>query len=337
MDGLRVDAVHALVDGSATHILEQVAREVEDLEAILQRHLVVVAESDLNDPRVVRSRDAGGYGCHAQWSDDFHHALHTVLTGERSGYYGDFGTLSQLGDALRHGFVYRGQYSQHRRRVHGRPATGVPGWRFVVAAQTHDQVGNRARGERLAHLTSPGRLKIAAALLLCGPFVPLLFQGEEWGASTPFLFFTGHEDPELARAVRDGRRRELAALGWDPETVPDPQARGTFERSLRWSERSHGACRDLLDWYRRLIALRRDTPALRRGRQDDLHAVCDERAGTLIVRRNEIAVACNLSGTTATIDVQGIRGLLLKSTDEIRREGDALSLPQDSVAVLSLA
>ena len=167
---------------------------------------MLIAESDLNDPRVVRAREAGGYGIDAQWSDDFHHALHAVITGERSGYYEDFGTLAHLARALQEAFVYAGTHSPHRQRVHGRPPHDVPGWRFVVAAQNHDQVGNRATGERLSHLVSTSRLKIAAALLLTAPFVPMLFQGEEWGASSPFQYFTAHEDEELG-----GRCRRAAA------------------------------------------------------------------------------------------------------------------------------
>ena len=180
-DGLRLDAVHALIDNSACHFLEQLSGEVDALEAVLGRHLVLVAESDLNDPRVIRAREAAGYGIDAQWSDDFHHALHAVITGERSGYYEDFGTLAHFATALEEAFVYAGAHSPHRQRIHGRRLHDVPGWRLVVAAQNHDQVGNRATGERLSHLVSIKRLKIAAALLLTAPFVPLLFQGEEWG------------------------------------------------------------------------------------------------------------------------------------------------------------
>ncbi|HUF91415.1 MAG TPA: malto-oligosyltrehalose trehalohydrolase, partial [Candidatus Limnocylindria bacterium] len=236
-DGLRLDAVHAFIDTSAVHILEQLAAEVDALEATLGRHLVLIAESDLNDPRVVRGREAGGHGMDAQWSDDFHHALHVALTGERGGYYEDFESLRHLAEALEHTFVYRGTYSAHRRRTHGRPPDGLPPARFVHCMQNHDQVGNRAGGERSSHLMSVGRLKIAAALVLVPPYVPLLFQGEEWGATAPFQYFTEHEDPGLGRAVSEGRRREFAGFGWQPEDVPDPQAPETFLRSrLDWSE-----------------------------------------------------------------------------------------------------
>jgi maltooligosyltrehalose trehalohydrolase len=223
MDGLRLDAVHALIDTSAVHFLEQLAAEVQALAAQLGRHLVLIAESDLNDPRLVRPPEVGGYGVAAQWSDDFHHALHAVLTGERAGYYEDFGTLADLAQALTCAFVYDGRYSRFRDRRHGRPATGLSGHRFFGYLQNHDQIGNRAKGERSSHLISPGRLKIAAGLVLTSPFVPLLFQGEEWGASTPFQYFTDHEDPELGRAVSEGRRSEFSAFAWSAEEVPDPQ------------------------------------------------------------------------------------------------------------------
>jgi maltooligosyltrehalose trehalohydrolase len=185
LDGLRLDAVHALMDTSAVHFLEQLAAEVQTLEAHLGRHLVLIAESDLNDPRVVRPSEIGGYGLAAQWSDDFHHALHSVLTGERAGYYGDFGAPADLAQALTKAFVYDGRYSTFRQRRHGRPATGLSGYRFLGYLQNHDQIGNRAKGDRSSHLISTGRLEIAAALVLTSPFVPLLFHGEEWGASTP--------------------------------------------------------------------------------------------------------------------------------------------------------
>jgi maltooligosyltrehalose trehalohydrolase len=186
VDGLRLDAVHAIVDTSAVHLLEQLGQAVEDLAAATGRHLFLVAESDLNDPRIVRRREVGGYGMDAQWSDDFHHALHAALTGERDGYYADFGSLGHLATALRRGFVYAGEYAPFRDRRHGRLDPTLPGHRLLGFAQNHDQVGNRALGERSAALVSPERLQVAAALVLTAPFVPMLFAGEEWGARTPF-------------------------------------------------------------------------------------------------------------------------------------------------------
>ena len=212
VDGLRLDAVHAIFDESAVHILEEVSAAVERLAIELKRDLWLIAESDRNDPRICRPREQHGYGIDACWDDDFHHALHTVLTGESQGYYLDFGRVSQLAKAFRDGYVFDGQFSDFRQRRHGRPAGDLPGESFVCCLQNHDQVGNRAFGDRISALIGPDLQKVGAALVLLSPFVPMLFQGEEWGASTPFLYFTDHPDPELGRAVREGRRREFPVL-----------------------------------------------------------------------------------------------------------------------------
>src|SRR5262249_21171403 len=251
-----------------------------------------------NDPRFVRSRDAGGYGLGAAWADEWHHALHATLTGDVSGYYEDFGPLPLLAKALRQAWVYDGTYSPYRRRAHGRPPVGLSGGHFVVATQNHDQVGNRAAGERSSALMSDGRLRVAAALLLTSPFVPLLFQGEEWGATTPFQYFTGHDDPGLGQAVSQGRRAEVSALGWAPDAVPAPQDPATFERSrLDWTEPGSGRHAGLLAWYRRLIALRRQVPALTDPRLDRVQTQCDPEGGWLIVRRGPVMVAANLGAS----------------------------------------
>ena len=269
VDGLRVDAVHAMFDRSAFPILEELASEVRALEAERGRPAILIAENDLNDPRIVRAPAAGGYGFDAQWNEDFHHALHAVLTGERMGYYGDFGALGDVTTALTQGFVYAGRHSAYRGRRHGRPATGVGGHAFIGCLQNHDQVGNRACGDRLSQLVSAGRLRIGAALVLTAPFVPMLFQGEEWGATTPFLYFTDHEEPELGRAVSEGRRREFAAFGWDPSQIPDPQSPATYEASkLDWSEPHRAPHAAMLAWHRQLIGLRRRCPDLSDGRLD---------------------------------------------------------------------
>jgi len=305
-DGLRIDAVHALVDTSAMHLLEELGLEVEALSAQLGRSLFLIAESDLNDPRIVARREVGGYGMDAQWSDDFHHALHTVLTGERSGYYQDFGSLEQLATALRRAFVYAGDFAPERGRRHGRVPAGIPGWRFLGYLQDHDQIGNRAQGERSSHLMSPARLKIAAALVLTAPFVPMLYMGEEWGATSPFQYFTDHPDPELGRAVSEGRRSEFSSFGWKPEDVPDPQDVATFQRSkLRWDEAGEGEHADLLAWHRDLIALRRRVPALTDGRLDAVEVEVDEPAGHLTVRRGPVQVLVNLGGEPWTASVAG--------------------------------
>jgi maltooligosyltrehalose trehalohydrolase len=336
-DGLRLDAVHALIDTSAIHLLEQLACEVSELEAQSGRHLVLIAESDLNDPRIVRSQEIGGYGIQAQWSDDFHHALHTVLTGERDGYYADFGALADLAKAIERVFVYDGSYSAFRRRRHGRPPKGIIGHSFLGYLQNHDQIGNRAKGERSSHLLSVGRLKIGAALVLTAPFIPMLFQGEEWAASSPFLYFTNHQDAELGRLVTEGRRREFAAFSAHSEDVPDPQALETFERSkLVWNEHNREPHAEMLDWHRRLIRLRREFAALSDGRLDRVTVTCDEQAKWLVMARDAMAVACNLSERRQRVPVSSGKDarILLASEKEVQVVGDGVELPPASVAVL---
>jgi len=330
-DGLRLDAVHAIVDTSAMHILEEMAGRVDELEAELGRPKYLIAESDLNDPRVVAGRDVGGLGMDAQWSDDFHHALHAVLTGERAGYYSDFGSLDQLATALRQAFVYDGNYAPHRRRRHGRTPAGIPSTRFLGYLQNHDQIGNRAHGERSSMLMSEGLLKAAAALVLLGPSVPMLFQGEEWGASTPFLYFTDHDDPELGKAVTEGRRREFASFGWDPADVPDPQDPTTFERSkLDWDEPGRPPHSGLLDWHTQLIALRRSMPELAGAPVEIDH---DEDGRWLVLSRGAVAVACNFGAEPVTVPV-GAGDLVLSSHDGVSVEDGRAELPAESVLVL---
>ena len=332
-DGLRLDAIHTIYDSSAVHILEQLAAEVKELEAHLSRRLVLIAESDLNNPRVVTSREAGGYGIDAQWSDDFHHALHTVLTGERFGYYQDFGTLADLAKALRQAFVYDGRYSKFRHREHGRRPERLPGSRFLGYLQTHDQIGNRAKGERIGHSVSVGRLKIGAALVLCAPFIPMLFQGEEFAASAPFLYFTDHHDPEMGRAVSEGRRIEFAAFGWNYGEIPDPQDAATFAQSkLDWSEMEREPHRGILDWYGRLIALRKSLPDLSDGRLDKVETKFDEGGQWLLLRRSEIALACNFSREPRKMPLN-VRSVLLASSNESRACGEEILVAADSVMI----
>jgi maltooligosyltrehalose trehalohydrolase len=332
-DGLRLDAVHALIDDSATHLLEELVAEVTALGAHVRRPLFLIAESDLNDPKFVRPPGNGGYGLDAAWADEWHHALHATLTGETDGYYRDFGPVELLAKALRQAWVYDGCWSAHRERIHGRPPTGLTGHQFVVSTQNHDQVGNRAIGQRLPELTSPGRLRIAAALLLTGPFTPMLFAGEEWGASTPFLYFTDHRDAELGAAVSAGRRTEFAAFGWDPEEVPDPQDPATFQRSrLDWTEPARAPHRGLLDWYRKLIALRRRIPALTDPRLDSVSV--DAAADVLRVRRGPVLVTVNLGRATARVDVPDGSVALATSDPGIRLAGAVVELPADTVAIV---
>ncbi|HEX8997033.1 MAG TPA: malto-oligosyltrehalose trehalohydrolase [Ktedonobacterales bacterium] len=336
-DGLRLDAVHAFMDMSAIHLLEQLATEVDALEAQIGRRLTLIAESDLNDPRLIHSREVGGYGLSAQWSDDFHHALHAALTGERDGYYVDFGSLADLAHAFKRGYVYEGRYSIARQRTHGRPTTGLSGHRFVVFTQNHDHVGNRAQGERTAALMSPGRLRVAAALVCLAPFIPLLFEGEEWGASSPFLYFTDHQDPELAQAVREGRRHEFLAFGWSPDHVPDPQARESFERSkLPWSELGQEPHARLYAWYRRLLRLRREAPALTDGQLREIVTAYDETAQWFTMTHGPITLACNLATRAQAVPLGVGAGstVILASEDGISAGRDTVELPPDSVAIL---
>ena len=334
-DGLRLDAVHAFYDRSAVHFLEQLSSEVDALASELGRHLVLIAESDLNDPRIITSREANGYGIDAQWSDDFHHALHSVLTGERNGYYEDFGSFAQLAKALQQAYVYDGTYSLHRDRPHGRPPVRLTGHHFLGYAQNHDQVGNRAQGERLSQLVSVGRQKIAAALVLTAPFVPMLFQGEEFGASTPFQYFTHHEDQDLGSKVSEGRRNEFKAFGWNPEQIPDPQDPATFQRSkLRWSEMHQEPHAGVLQWYKDLIALRRSHPALTDGDLTAVEVHFDERANWISVRREHVEVVCNLQPDYQAIPIARKPYHVLASEDGWRLRPGLIELPGDSVAIL---
>ncbi|MFI7589192.1 malto-oligosyltrehalose trehalohydrolase [Spongisporangium articulatum] len=308
VDCLRLDAVHALVDSSPQHILAELSDAVAALSAQLGRPLGLVAESDLNDPATVEATSDGGFGMDAQWADDVHHALHAWLTGETFGYYCDFGSVEVLARVLTGVFRHTGDYSAFRGQTWGHPVDPARhrGHSFVVATQTHDQVGNRAAGDRPSASQSPGRLAAAAALVLTSPFTPMLFMGEEWAASTPWQFFTSFESPELAQAVREGRRAEFAGHGgdWSADDVPDPQDPATRDRSvLDWSEPGTGEHAPLLEWYRALIALRREEPELR---DDDLAAVRvdvpdDPAENWVAVHRGRFSVLVNIGPRPATL------------------------------------
>jgi maltooligosyltrehalose trehalohydrolase len=302
LDCLRLDAVHALVDDSPRHLLMELSDEVATRAGQLGRPLGLVAESDLNDPMMIEPTAAGGMGMTAQWDDDVHHALHALLTGERQGYYGDFGSTSVLARVLTEAFRHAGDYSSFRGTHWGRPIDPDRhrGHQFVAALQNHDQIGNRATGDRLTGTLSHGRLAAGAALLLTSPYTPMLFMGEEWGATTPWQFFTSYQNPELAEAVRKGRRAEFAGHGWREDEVPDPQAVTTREHSvLNWSEPENPDQAALLRWYRALISLRRAEPGLR---SDDLRQTRVEFGETwLVVTRPGFAVAVNLGPEPAPL------------------------------------
>jgi maltooligosyltrehalose trehalohydrolase len=344
VDGLRLDAVHALVDLGAVHILEELATEVDALSAHLRRPLTLIAESDLNDPRLIRSRDAGGYGLTAQWDDDVHHSLHALLTGEQQGYYADFGSLATLAKAYTGAFVHDGSWSSFRGRVHGRRVNrdDTPAYRFVAFLQDHDQVGNRALGDRLSgdpDPLPPDLLKVGAALLLSSPFTPMLWMGEEWGASTPWQFFTSHPEPELAATVANGRREEFAEHGWATEDVPDPQDPATFERSkLAWSELDDDKHADVLDFYRRMLQLRRSRPELSDPRLDLVEVAYDDHARWLVMHRGALRVAVNLGVERQEVPLDGTpMSVLLSSGSGFVYRPGGIELEPSSAAIVELA
>ncbi|MFF7985070.1 malto-oligosyltrehalose trehalohydrolase [Streptomyces sp. NPDC007901] len=342
IDGLRLDAVHALCDTRACHFLEELSTAVAALAAESGRPLFLVGESDLNDPRLITARAEHGLGLDAQWNDDFHHALHTALTGESQGYYADFARdpFAALAKTLTGGYFHDGSYSGFRGRHHGRPLdrARVAGHRLLGYTQTHDQVGNRAQGDRLSASLSPGLLACAATLTLTAPFTPMLFMGEEWAAGTPWQFFTDHTDPELAEAVRRGRRREFAAHGWAEEDVPDPQDPATRDRScLDWSEPEREPHARVLAWYRRLTALRREQPDLTDPDLADTKVAYDSEARWLAFRRGDVRVAVNLGKEPAAIPLGTGRVEVLAAWDPVAApDADGvLRIPGESCVVLT--
>jgi maltooligosyltrehalose trehalohydrolase len=341
IDGLRLDAVHALADTRACHFLEELSTAVDALAEETGRPLFLVAETDLNDPRVIAPRTAGGLGVHAQWNDDFHHALHTALTGEAQGYYADFARdpLAALAKTLTGGYFHDGTYSSFRGRHHGRPLdrSRVAAHRLLAYSQTHDQIGNRAQGDRLAALLSPGLLACAATLTLTGPFTPMLFMGEEWAAGTPWQYFTDHTDPGLAQAVRRGRRREFAAHGWKEEDVPDPQDPATRDRScLDWSEPDRAPHARVLAWYRTLIALRHERPDLTDPALTGTKVAHDGAARWLAFRRGDLRIAVNLGTAEAAIPLGGRPARVLAAWEPVTAPGadGVLRVPGESAVVL---
>jgi maltooligosyltrehalose trehalohydrolase len=317
IDGLRVDAVHAVHDEGARHLLAELCERVA---ATSGGAAVTIAESDLNDPKVVRGRDAGGWGFDAQWSDDFHHALHAQLTGERDGYYGDYGAVADLAAASARPFVYDGRYSPFRRRRHGAPAGDLEPWRFVVCSQNHDQVGNRALGERPPLPTR----RLAAMWVLLSPWTPMIFMGEEHGETRPFLFFTDHIDPFIADATREGRRHEFKEFAGFEDTIPDPQDRDTFARSVIDPGGGDAAVREL---YRALIALRGQMPP------GEPRVRFDEDGGWIGARRGPLEVVGNFSDETTEVDVDA-RDVVLATGDGVTLAGGRLLLPALSGAVV---
>lgn len=338
MDGLRLDAVHEYMDRSAIHFMEQLSSEVDVLSSTLDRKFILIAESDLNDPKIVTPREAGGFGMDAQWSDDFHHALFTILHKgkEGMGYYDDFGTIEDLAKSLKEVFVYDGIFSSYRHRKHGRPVQRLSAHHFLGFIQNHDQVGNRATGDRIEHIIGMPRAKVAAAIVLLAPFIPMLFQGEEYAADTPFQYFAHHDDPEMARAVSEGRKRDFAAFGWNADEVPDPEKRETFERSkLNWDEVRTGKHAEMLQWTKDLIHFRRCSPSLNDGDLSHIKLKFDEEKRWLLMTRGDVRLACNLGPALHRCPNPEGLVLVMKSADDVRMDGADVLLPPDSVAILS--
>jgi maltooligosyltrehalose trehalohydrolase len=341
VDGLRLDAVHALHDDRATHLLEQLAVEVEALSVSLRRPLSLIAESDQNDPRMITPREAGGYGLNAQWCDDIHHSLHCTLTGEAQGYYADFAAagLTGLAHVFCRAFLHEGTWSSFRQRTHGAPVDThrTPGHRFVAFLQNHDQIGNRATGDRLSATLSPGLLACGAALVLGGPFTPMIFMGEEWGARTPWQFFSHFPDESMRDAVRTGRTAEFGEHGWGDATVPDPNAESTFlDSKLDWDELDDEPHATLLRVYQELITLRRQWPALSDPWLDRIDVAFDEQARTVLLHRGTLRVAVNLGGETVTIDLNAPIERILLASEPAEGHETALTLGPESFAVVAL-
>ncbi|MFG6475376.1 malto-oligosyltrehalose trehalohydrolase [Microbacterium sp. P06] len=337
VDGLRLDAVHALHDDQPVHILQQLAEASDALSAHLGRPLTLIAESDMNDPKLILPREAGGYGLAAQWSDDWHHAAHVAVSGETVGYYADFAARDAFGKVTTEGFFHNGTFSTFRGRDHGHPIpAAMAAWRLVTFVQDHDQIGNRAAGDRLSQNLSYGRLAVAAVLTLTAPGTPMLFMGEEWGASTPWQFFTSHPEPELGEATAKGRLEEFTEMGWDAAIVPDPQDPSTFENSkLDWAEVSVGDHARLLQLYRDLARLRRELPELTdpvfAHRQADAHDVAGGRVYEL--RSGAVGVFANLSSAPATFTVDPGAVILLATDEGVTLEAGTIVVPAESAVI----
>lgn len=333
IDALRLDAVHAILDHSPYTFLEQLADEVHAAAKSINRKVLLFPESAANDARLIRTREYGGYGFDAQWNDDFHHALRGVLTGERSGYYMDYGDFHQLVKAYREGFVYSGDYSKYRRRRHGTSTRDLPAERFVVFAQNHDQVGNRMLGERLSQLVDYETLKLTAASVILSPFIPLLFMGEEYGEEAPFQYFMSHQDQDLIDAVRKGRRHEFAAFAWRGEP-PDPQDEVTFLRAkLNHRLKRRGKYRTLWEYYRELLRLRKGLSPLAELKKENCDVLGFDNQRVLLLRRrcgHQTVVGIlsyNSVPTALTVPVAPGKWRRVLDSSDARWQGPGSSLP----------
>ncbi len=334
IDALRLDAVHAIFDMSARPFLQELAERVEEFSKNGGRKFYLIAESNLNDAKIIRPRELGGFGMDAQWCDDFHHSLRTLVTGENRGYYLDFGRIEQFVKCWQEGFIYSGQYSQYRKRRHGSSSKERPARQFVVFSQNHDQVGNRMLGERLPALVSFEALKLTAGAVMLSPYIPMLFMGEEYGDDAPFLYFVSHSDPNLIEAVRKGRKEEFKSFNWIGEP-PDPQNVDTFLKSkLDWEKRVQGNHSLLLDFYKNLIKLRNEIPALVNLDKDALEAAGFEENKIVLVRRrkgqSQVLLIFNFNNAEVTFTASLYKGIwkkILDSSDQIWR-GPGVLLPE---------
>ena len=338
-DGLRLDAIHEIMDRSAVHFLEQLSAQVENLSAMAGRRLFLIAESDLNDPKIVRSIEANGYGMSAQWSDDFHHSLATIIFTDpgHKGYYDDFGAMESLAKAIKDVFVFDGQYSKYRDRSHGRPVDNVSAHHFINFLQNHDQIGNRAFGDRIQETIGLPKTKAALGLVMMAPYIPMLFMGEEYAASTPFLYFADHEDPEMARLVAEGRKREFADFGFDGNEIPNPEDLDVFTRSkLNWDEVHVGEHEEMYQWVKALIRIRRNSICLNDGDRGHMRVTISEERRSLRMDRGTVSVLLNLGDAPVTYEVTPAHKLLL-ALDPVSTtvEGSRVSVPPIGFAVFS--
>ena len=311
VDGLRLDAVHAIIDHAAIHLMQELRENVTALSERIKQKKLLIAEIDLNDVRYIGSPEKGGYGLDAQWADEFHHSLHSLLTGEQTGYYEDFGRTEHLVKAINKSYVYDGNYSVHRKRHFGSDATALSADRFVVFTQNHDQTGNRWKGERLSTLVSFSKLKLAAAVMLLSPYIPLIFMGEEYAEKNPFLFFIDYTDPALTESTRKGRKEEFAYFGSESD-FPDPASAETFVQSgLSWN-RSDASSQEMLKWYQWLIRFRKTRRAMKGKLRTEFDAVSP--ADKLIVMNrthggDHIQIVFNFSDSPQLVSL-GNNGML---------------------------
>ena len=345
IDALRLDALHAILDTSAYPFLKELGVRFHEQADKLKRRAYLIGESTANDPRLIKTSEFEGCGLDAQWNDDFHHSLHVLLTGERNGYYQDFGELKHLVKAVREGFVYSGQYSQYRQRRHGISSEDVPARSFVVFAQNHDQVGNRAKGERLSQLVSFEALKLAAGIIFLCPFIPLLFMGDEYGETAPFNYFVSHFEPSLIDAVRTGRKKEFASFQWQGE-LSDPQDEATFlSAKLNHRLRGVGQHRIMFEFHRELIRLRKEIPALASLNKDTMAVIGDEKNRTIVIQRwnekSRVVIVFNFNSGTSSLALPFLQGSWRKqldSTDE-QWDGKGSTVPEqlDAEAEVNLS